>query len=152
MKTMSIDLHYNKIKNQLETVVQTEKIIDSTNPIYMLLTDLKIIRNSPVVLSEDGFLERLNLLLADMYKILVLRCETLWAEYREEYYHHFRKNLNLKQEKEKFLIAAERQLAENYGDRLADIDFIYIQYLIYKLLTNEIQEISRRKIQAINFS
>ncbi|AHF61377.1 hypothetical protein P344_05975 [Spiroplasma mirum ATCC 29335] len=87
-----------------------------------------------------------------MYKILVLRCDALWAEYHEKYYHHFRKNLNLKQEKEKFLITAERQLVENYGNRLQDIDFIYIQYLIYKLLTNEIQEISRRKIQAINFS
>ena len=84
------------------------------------------------------FLERLNLLLVDMYKILVLRCDTLWSEYHEEYYHHFRQNLNLKQEKEKFLITAERQLVENYGNRLQDIDFIYIQYLIYKLLTNEI--------------
>lgn len=149
MKNPILEKHFHNIRDQLKLVLSIEKIRDSTNPIQLLYDNVLWIRNSGRVITEDYFTYRLELALADTYKTLSLRIDSLLLNAKTLSYSYFKEKLDIKVYHNKLYKEAIKILKANYSDRIDDIDFIYIAYQMTKMLGEGLRSISSRKLSEV---
>ncbi|WP_425380214.1 hypothetical protein [Spiroplasma endosymbiont of Stenodema calcarata] len=149
MKNPILEKHFHNIRDQLKLVLNVEKIHDSTNPIQLLYDNVILIRNNGRVITENDFLYRLELALADTYKTLSLRIDSLLLNAKTLSYSYFKEKLDAKMYHDKLYKEAIKILKTNYGERISDIDFIYIAYQMTELLADGLRSISSRKLSEV---
>ncbi|WP_424526763.1 hypothetical protein [Spiroplasma endosymbiont of Glossina fuscipes fuscipes] len=149
MKNPILEKHFHNIRDQLKLVLSIEKIHDSTNPIQLLYDNVLWIRNSGRVITEDDFTYRLELALADTYKTLSLRIDSLLLNAKTLSYSYFKEKLDIKVYHNKLYKEAVKILKASYSDRIDDIDFIYIAYQMTEMLGEGLRSISSRKLSEV---
>ncbi|WP_338965187.1 hypothetical protein [Spiroplasma endosymbiont of Sarcophaga carnaria] len=149
MKNPILEKHFHNIRDKLKLVLSIEKIRDSTNPIQLLYDNVLWIRNSGRVITEDDFTYRLELALADTYKTLLLRIDSLLLNAKTLSFSYFKEKLDVKVYNNKLYKQATNILKENYDNRIDDIDFIYIAYQMTELLGEGLRSISSRKLSEV---
>ncbi|AGM25760.1 hypothetical protein SSYRP_v1c01640 [Spiroplasma syrphidicola EA-1] len=149
MSQQNIKQMYEDIKNQLKLIIDNEKITDSTNPIMIVYEHLQNLRYSGRVVDITDFTNKLNIILADSYKTLSLRISGLLTSIRELAYSYFKEKVDTKS----YYVILEKEskkfLKDTYGNKLKDIDFIFILYHMTNLLQKALMSISLRKLSDV---
>ncbi|WP_338991902.1 hypothetical protein [Spiroplasma endosymbiont of Seladonia tumulorum] len=149
MKNPILEKHFSNIRDQLKLVLNTEKIHDSTNPIQLLYDNVLLIRNNGRVITDEDFTYRLELALADTYKTLSLRIDSLLQNAKTLAFSYFKEKLDIKEWRDDLYADAVEILNEKYTDKLMQIDFIYIPYQMTEMLNEGLRNISSRKLHEV---
>ncbi len=149
MKNPILEKHFINISDQLKLVLNTEKIHDSTNPIQLLYDNILLIRNNGRVITDEDFTYRLELSLADTYKTLSLRIDSLLQNAKTLSFSYFKEKLDIKKWRDDLYADAVEILNEKYANKLMQMDFIYITYQITEMLNEGLRNISSRKLHEV---
>ncbi|MFU0252554.1 hypothetical protein [Spiroplasma sp. Moj] len=115
MKNPILENHFSNIRDQLKLVLlNTEKIHDSTNPIQLLYDNVLLIRNNGRVITDEDFTYRLELALADTYKTLSLRIDSLLQNAKTLAFSYFKEKLDIKKWRD-----------DLYADAVEILDFLH---------------------------
>ncbi|AGM24729.1 hypothetical protein [Spiroplasma chrysopicola] len=149
MSQQNIKQMYEDIKSQLKLIIDNEKITDSTNPIMIVYEHLQNLRYSGRVVDVTDFTNKLNIILADSYKTLSLRISGLLTSIRELAYSYFKEKVDTKSYYVILEEESKKFLKDTYGNKLKDIDFIFILYHMTILLQKALMSISSRKLSEV---
>lgn len=150
MKNLILEKHFSNIRDQLKLVLNTEKIYDSTNPFQLLLYDnVLLIWNNGRVITNEDFTYRLELALADTYKTLSLRIDSLLQNSKTLAFSYFKEKLDIKEWPDDLYADTVEILNEKYANKLMQIDFIYIPYQMTEMLNECLHNISSRKLHEV---
>lgn len=149
MKNSIIEKKFIDICNQLQLILSIEKIHDSTNPIKLLYNNIILIKNNNLIITDEDFTYRLELILSDTNKTLLLRIDSLLKNIKTLSFNYFKEEIDIKEYKNNLYINANKILEEKYFKKLIKIDFIYIYYKMTEMLNKNLRNIFSRKLNKI---
>ncbi|WP_425379582.1 hypothetical protein [Spiroplasma endosymbiont of Stenodema calcarata] len=134
--------YYNQLMNEVNLINNIEKISDTKKDwLYSLIRNLKTFNTKQVKLQEhEGLIYQIMKVIDESMEFIHNRISNALNEYRKLYSQYFKVNLDMHQENTRIFAYCEKQLQENYHNKLQILNDSMINYYYLTYLKNKIEE------------